>query len=102
MSFSAPLAPASDDQDVYLVVDDFGVALGCAWCGTRTDSTDRQSLIRDLLEGRYTHPVRILAFNATEGWSRGVSVEIAEALLRRAEFDELPEPALEFIAANRR
>ena len=34
-------------------------------------------LIRHLLEGQYSSPVRIVAFNTAEGWSRDASDEIA-------------------------
>jgi hypothetical protein len=42
--------------------------------------TDRQTLIRDMLDGQYENPVRIVAFNTAEGWSRDVSEDIANDL----------------------
>jgi hypothetical protein len=42
--------------------------------------TDRPTLIRHLLEGQYLPPVRIVAFNTAEGWSRDVTEEIAAEL----------------------
>ena len=62
-------------------------------------------LIRDLLHEVYSHPVRIVAFNTAQGWSRDVTVEIADELRRRfVEFDEVPESVLKFLekAINRR
>jgi hypothetical protein len=48
--------------------------------------------------GQYSHPVRIVAFNAAEGWSRDVTVDIADELRRRfAEYDEVPASVLEFL-----
>jgi hypothetical protein len=41
-------------------------------------STDRETLVRDLMDGQYSHPVRIAAFNTIEGWSRDVTDEITE------------------------
>jgi hypothetical protein len=38
------------------------------------DDTNRKTVIRDLVEGQYSHPVRIAAFNTAEGWSRDVTV----------------------------
>jgi hypothetical protein len=35
--------------------------------------TDRATLIRHLLEGQYSSPVCIVAFNTAEGWSRDVT-----------------------------
>jgi len=42
--------------------------------------TDRLTMIRHLLEGQYPSPVRIVAFNTAEGWSRDVTEEIAAEL----------------------
>jgi hypothetical protein len=39
-------------------------------------NTDRATLIRHLLEGQYSPPIRIVAFNTAEGWSRDVSDEM--------------------------
>ncbi len=45
-----------------------------------------------VLDGQYNFPIRIVAFNTTEGWSRDVTVEIAEELRRRyAEFGEVAD-----------
>jgi hypothetical protein len=43
--------------------------LGRSWRETDAERADRETLIRDLVEGQYSHPVRIVAFNTTEGWS---------------------------------
>ena len=61
-------------------------------------------LVRNLLDGQYESPVRIIAFNTAEGWSRDVTVDIADELRRRyVEFEYLPESVLAFLeAANRR
>jgi len=39
--------------NVYLIMDDFGGRLGRAWRETEPDSTERETLIRDLLDGQY-------------------------------------------------
>ena len=55
------------------------------------------------MEGRYFHPVRIVAFNTAEGWSRDVTVDISDELRRRyVEFGKVPELVLDFLDANRR
>jgi hypothetical protein len=44
-----------------------------------------------------------VAFNAAEGWSRDVTMDIADELRRRyVEFGEVPESILAFMVANRR
>src|SRR6516162_9225039 len=71
-------------------------ALGRAWRETDEDATDRETLILNLLSGEYKNPVRIVAFNTAERWSRVVTVAIADELRRRyVEYDEVPEAVLE-------
>ncbi len=102
MRTSPSIVPHGADQDTYLVLDYFG-RTGCAWRETDVESADRETLIRDLVEGQYRKPVRIVAFNTTEGWCRDVTVDIADELRRRyAEFGEMPDSILDFIEANRR
>ena len=51
-----------DDQDVYLVVDDFG-RNGRAWREADFEATHLETVILDLLEGQYENTVRVVAFN---------------------------------------
>jgi hypothetical protein len=102
MRTSPSIVPHEADQDTYLVLDDFG-RIGCSWRETGAENADRETLIRDLVEGQYSHPVRIVAFNTAEGWSRDVTMDIADELRRRyIEFGEVPESVLVFMEANRR
>jgi hypothetical protein len=57
------------------VLDDFGI-LGRAWPEADEEHTDREAVVRSLFEGQYSRPVRVVAFNTAEGWSRDVSEEI--------------------------
>ena len=101
MSTSPSIVPGGE-KDIYLVLDDFG-RLGRAWCETDEAGANRAALIRNLLDGQYENPVRIVAFNTSEGWSRDVTVDIADELRRRyVEDEEVPETVLEFLEANRR
>ena len=56
---------ADDDDDVYLVVDDFG-RNGRCYREIDVEDTDRETVIKDLLEGQYKNPVRVVAFNIAE------------------------------------
>jgi hypothetical protein len=97
----APIPP--DGGDVYLVLDDFGEPIGRCWRETDEDRSDRETLISDLLDGHYSDPVKVVAFNAAEGWSRDVSVEIAELIAgecRRDGFD-IPRSLEAFIDRHR-
>ena len=78
-------------QDIYLVLDDFGGRLGRAWRETVEGDTNHETLIRDLMDGQYSCPTRIIVFNTIEGWSRDVTLDIADELGRRfAEFADVP------------
>jgi hypothetical protein len=39
---------------------------------------------RYCLSGQYSHPVRVVAFNTAEGWSRDVTEDIARVVLSKA------------------
>jgi hypothetical protein len=86
-----------EDRDVYLVLDSFG-DMGLAWRETAAADTARATLVRDLLDGQYEDPVRIVAFNTTEGWSRDVTEEIANELEEYcADLDEIPAYLHDFL-----
>src|SRR6516165_9657873 len=70
---SPSIAPIGLERDIYLLLEDFG-RLGRAWRETDEDATDRETLILNLLSGEYKSPVRIVAFNTAERWSRDVTV----------------------------
>ncbi len=103
MRTSPTIAPDGAEQDTYLVLDNFGPPLGRSWRETDEHGANRETLIRDLIEGEYNNPVRIVAFNTAEGWSRDVTVDIADELRRRyTEFGEMPDSILAFMEANNR
>ena len=67
MRRSSPSIVPGTDQDVYLVVDDFG-SLGRAWRESNLGDTDLETVIDDLLEGQYNNPVLVVGFNVADGW----------------------------------
>jgi hypothetical protein len=93
MPRSPSIVPDQDDRDVYLVLDDFGGRLGRAWRETDEASTDRRALITDLLDGQYSNPARIVAFNTAEGWSRDMSNDLADELSQRIANDDCDIPS---------
>jgi hypothetical protein len=102
MPRSPSIVPDDTNRDVYFVLDDFG-RLGRAWRETDEAGTSRATLVRNLLDGQYENPVRIVAFNTVEGWSRDATVDIADEVRRRyVEYDEVPESVLKFLEATNR
>ena len=97
------LVPDNTQRDIYLVLDDFGPRLGRAWRETDEERANRSTMVRNLLEGQYENPARVVAFNTAEGWSRDVTIEIADELRRRFfEYDEVPVSLLGFLETHRR
>jgi hypothetical protein len=77
-----PLYP-KDDVTAYIVVEDFG-GLGRAFLETDLAEADLGAIVRNMISGEYRDPLRVVAFNTAEGWSRDVSEEIAYDVLDRA------------------
>src|SRR5438067_11045832 len=78
----SPSIVPSNDQDVYLVLDDYG-EWGTAWRETDVEDTDLESVITDMLEGQYINPVPVVGFNVSQGLVRDVSRDVARELRQR-------------------
>ena len=81
MPSSAFLVPHFDIT-VHIVLDDYGKA-GRVYRETDEEDTTVGSVVDDLLTGQFENPVRVVAFNTSEGWSRDVSEDVAREVLRR-------------------
>jgi hypothetical protein len=93
MSLAPPIAPASDDQQtVYLVLDNFGGRMGRSWRETDEARTDQAAVIVDLMDGQYHDPIRVVAFNTSDGWSRDASRELANLIVQDCERDGFDIP----------
>ena len=78
-----PLAPKlTDDVTVYLVFNDFG-PLDRAYVETDEANATERDVVTNIERGDYSKPIRVVAFNTAEGWSRDVTEDIAQALLER-------------------
>jgi hypothetical protein len=67
---------------IHIVLDDYGKA-GRVYRETDEEDTTVGSVVDDLLRGQFNNPVRVVAFNTSEGWSRDVSEDVAREVLRR-------------------
>jgi hypothetical protein len=72
------------DQNVYLVVDDFG-RNGRAFREADVEATYLETVISDMLSGEYKNPVRVVAFNTAEKLSQDVSRDVAHELRQRCD-----------------
>ena len=92
------LAPDEQPHDVtvYLVLNDFG-ELGRAYVETDEAKADEETVISNISSGEYSNPVRVVAFNTVEEWSRDVTEDIARALFERVLRYDLSESAKKFV-----
>jgi hypothetical protein len=97
---SPSIVPEQPDRDVYLVLQDFGL-LGRAWGEIDESKTNLETLLRYLLEGQYVNPIKIVAFNTAQGWSRDVTSAVANTLRKAcADSDEIPSSLQNFLDAH--
>src|SRR5215469_14265853 len=84
------------DVTVYLVLNDFG-PLGRAYVETDEANATERDVVTNIERGDYSKPIRVVALNTAEGWSRDVTEDIAQALLERdASEGDLSESAKTF------
>jgi len=83
---SSSLVPSSD-HELHFVLCDFG-NYGRTYIETDPNEADRDTIVRNMIDGQYDRPLRVIALNPAEGWSRDVSEEIAKAVLVAAESDD--------------
>ena len=68
------------NRAVYQVLDDLG-RYGRVWTELDDEEANEPTIIRWIIEGQFKRPLRVIAFNTGEGWSRDVTREIAVKLL---------------------
>jgi hypothetical protein len=89
------IVPNGDDQNVYIVLDDFG-RLGRSNRETDPERADLETTISDLMTGQFNSPVRVVAFNTAERWAEDASEDIAREIMRRVDLaGGEPSPSLE-------
>ena len=100
--FTPSIVPAEPDT-VYIVEDDFG-QIGRVYRETDVKHCDRQTALDDLYRGEFNDPVRVVAFNTREGWSKDVSREFAHEVQRRHDLEglELTGTLASFVEAHTR
>jgi len=79
MSWTPGIVPYGADETAYLVVDSLG-ARGSVYCETEIERPDLETIISDLMDGQFSNPVRVIAFNTLEHWSKDVSGYVAEEI----------------------
>jgi hypothetical protein len=98
-NWTPSIVPAGEDQNVYMLVDDLG-RLGRIWPEMNLESIDLETVIADLLTGRYNNPIQVVSFNIAEGWARDLSEDVAQELRRPCGLQLSEVPASVFVAAR--
>jgi hypothetical protein len=95
---SAPSLVPSYDVNVYIVLDDFG-KIGRAYRETDEAEADLENVIENMIGGQYNHPMRVIGFNTSEGWSHDVSEDVAWEVIKRlrSEGKAIPASTREFL-----
>ena len=73
----------TQDLTVYTVLEDFGKH-GATWREIDEIRADERSIVEGILRGEYERVLRVVAFNADEGWARDVTRDIALKVVRAA------------------
>src|ERR1044071_192252 len=94
---SVSLVPRTDDVDVYLVLDELKTH-GTVWREMDEELADEAHVIEWIGNGEFNRPMRVIAFNTAEGWSRDVTEDIGRKLLGMSRQGRvLGSAAIEFV-----
>jgi hypothetical protein len=83
-----PIVPYGADQTVFVVIDG-GTPAGVA---QNIECSDLETVVSDLLAGKFRDPVRVTAFNTLEHWSQDLSAVVAREIEARCDSDGVPVP----------
>jgi hypothetical protein len=62
------------------VLDHLG-QYGRVWIEIGDEDANQETIVQWLIEGQFSHPLRVIAFNTNEGWARDVTRDIAWKVL---------------------
>ena len=83
-----PNVPYGADQTLYLVVE----GPGQHGIARETERADIETVIADLLSGRFNDPIEVVAFNTLEHWSDDLSQDVAREIRCRCGIDGYDVP----------
>lgn len=88
-SVSLSPIPYGADETVFVVIENSG---GQGSVDRKTERGDLESVVADLLAGQIGDPIRVVAFNTLEHWSKDLSAEVAREIQTRCDIDGVPVP----------
>lgn len=88
-SFTPPSVPYGADETVFVVIENAGPPGGVE---REAERNDLETVVADLLAAKFEDPVRVLAFNTLEHWSKDLSAAVAREIQARCDSDGVPIP----------
>jgi hypothetical protein len=83
--------PFGADLTIYLVVDGFG-DLNAVNRERQIERPDLENVLADLMAGLFHDPIRVVAFNTLEHWSKDISTDVAQEIQCRCDCEGLRPP----------
>ena len=80
---SSPSLVPEADHTIYLVMCDYGPAVGRAFIETDPDAADRETIIQAIADGEYTKVAEVWAIDLAAGTPRNVTKEIMASVEQR-------------------
>ena len=98
---SRSVVPYGADQTIYVVLDRPSVH-GGACREIEIERPDLETILTDLLAGRFQDPAGVVAFNTLEHWSEDISEEVAKEIQARCDIDgtSVPEHIRDFVEGH--
>jgi hypothetical protein len=88
-SFAPPSVPYGADETIFVVIENAGAPGGVE---REVERSNLETVVADLLAGQFEDPVRVLAFNTLEHWSKDLSADVAREIQARCDSDGVPVP----------
>src|ERR1700752_3616801 len=88
-SFAPPSVPYGADETIFVVIENAGAPGGVE---REVERSDLETVVADLLAGQFEDPVRVLAFNTLEHWSKDLSADVAREIQVRSDRGGGPVP----------
>jgi hypothetical protein len=92
--------PYGADQTTYVVVDI--CKHGKIYQEIEIERADFEAALTDLLSGQFNEPIRVVAFNTLEHWSKDISVDVAREIQCRCDMDgsDVPQYLASFMETH--
>jgi hypothetical protein len=87
-SSAPPSVPYGADETVFVVIEN----AGAPGAQREVERSDLETVVADLLAGQFEDPVRVLAFNTLEHWSKDLSAAVAREIQACCDSDGVPVP----------